>query len=107
MGGTTGHGNIDGSPAIIHPRLTGARCRCGACGENFNSVSAFDAHRTGSYWPIQRVCLTRIQMCTRGMSLNPAGFWITETRSERAASRGRAAGSGDRAPGGPRVGVRP
>jgi hypothetical protein len=31
------------------PKLTGDRCKCGACGLYFNSTFAFDAHRTGTF----------------------------------------------------------
>ncbi len=85
-----------GNATITHPCLTGARCRCSGCGQNFNNVSAFDARRSGTYWPTRRVCLTPKQMRARGMSLNAAGLRITETREERAGSRGRAGRSGDR-----------
>jgi hypothetical protein len=76
-------------------RLTGSRCACKACGHLFNSVRAFEAHRTGTYRPLARRCLTEGEMRAGGMSLNRAGFWITETRSERATRRGRADRSGD------------
>jgi hypothetical protein len=68
------HGNVG-------RKLTGARCRCSACGECFNSVTVFDAHRAGSY-EVRR-CLTVIAMTARGWLHNDAGFWI---RCEKADS---------------------
>lgn len=57
-----------------HPRLSGQRNQCGACGELFNSNSAFDAHRAGRYEPDERRCLTVAEMEGRGFT-NPDGFW--------------------------------
>jgi hypothetical protein len=63
---------------IAAKRLTGSRCRCGACGEFFNSVSVFDAHRAGSWADrgAHRHCLTAEQLIARGYRLSPLGFWI-------------------------------
>jgi hypothetical protein len=62
-------------------KLTGSRCLCRGCGEYFNSVGAFDCHRTGRHVPInqpsQRRCLTVAEMRDKGWLLNDAGFWIT------------------------------
>lgn len=68
-------------------RLIGNRCRCAACGEGFNSVSVFDRHRVGTWGngSAARQCLTPAAMAERGWSRNPAGFWIMETRAQRAA----------------------
>lgn len=60
-------------------RLAGDRCRCVACGELFNSVHAFDAHRFGRFG-LDRRCLTPLEMRGRGMSTNDAGYWITARR---------------------------
>jgi hypothetical protein len=60
-------------------RLTGCRCQCPVCGSYFNSVKAFDRHRVGVY-PNSRRCLTQPEMVNRGMTVNAAGFWITEIR---------------------------
>lgn len=59
-------------------RLTGRRCQCRACGEYFNSVPAFDMHRTGLYMPNERRCLSPEEMAEKGMAVNPAGFWVTQ-----------------------------
>jgi hypothetical protein len=94
---TTVRSDVNGSRAIMpRRRLTGARCRCSACGQHFNSVAAFDMHRVGTYQPIRRICLLPQEMQARGMSVNRAGFWITEARAERVLSRGLAPRSGDR-----------
>lgn len=73
------------------PKLTGSRCRCSACGEFFNSVSVFDAHRTGPHGPGRR-CLTAEEMVSRGWLKNSQGFWISRLRGEsraEARTRGR------------------
>ena len=72
--------------------LTGARCRCSACGERFNSVSTFDAHRVGSY--TARRCWTVVEMTARGWLSNDAGFWITSRMPPGSPDRTRR--SGDR-----------
>ena len=87
---------------MIAYRLTGSRCRCQACGELFNSVTAFTRHRVGPWtdrgaW---RRCLTHSEMIQNGWTCNVAGFWITETRVARL---GRSARNGDR----PAVGLQP
>ena len=67
------------------PKLTGNRCRCGACGDYFNSTSTFDRHRTGKFaplgvWPHSRRCLTPSEMEAKGWQRNSAGFWIERAR---------------------------
>lgn len=73
----------------IPRRLTESRCKCSACGEHFNSVSVFDAHRVGSY-DIGRRCLTVSEMLCRGWIQNAVGFFIRGHRSNFApcATRG-------------------
>jgi hypothetical protein len=62
-------------------KLTGNRCRCSGCGEHFNSASAFDRHRTGTYGTLRQPCtprcLTATEMQARGWLKNGAGFWVT------------------------------
>lgn len=41
----------------------------------FNSVTAFDKHRTGEYG-VDRRCMTVDEMTAKGMSVNEAGYWI-------------------------------
>lgn len=72
-------------------KLTCSRCRCSGCGEFFNSVSVFDAHRTGPHGPDRR-CLTADEMVSRGWLKNSQGFWISRLRGEsraEARTRGR------------------
>jgi hypothetical protein len=64
---------------MISRRLTENRCLCQPCGEYFNSLKGFDRHRVGAY-PNSRRCLTQPEMVNRGMTINAAGFWITEIR---------------------------
>jgi hypothetical protein len=65
-------------------KLTGSRCRCSGCGEHFNSASAFDRHRMGTYGtsrqPGARRCLAATEMRARGWLKNGAGFWVTGKR---------------------------
>ena len=58
--------------------LSGQRNQCQGCFEYFNSNKAFEKHRTGEYGKSRR-CRTPEEMLEKGMSLNKAGFWITET----------------------------
>jgi hypothetical protein len=53
-------------------KLNGNRCKCGGCGRYFNSVHAFDRHRSGK--PANRVCLDPESL---GMEVGSHGFWIT------------------------------
>jgi hypothetical protein len=60
--------------------LKGNRTQCQGCYEYFNSLSAFEWHRVGTFMPNTRRCLKPEEMTELGMSLNQAGFWITEKR---------------------------
>jgi hypothetical protein len=51
------------------------RNQCGGCKVFFNSVTAFDKHRTGEYG-VDRRCMTVDEMSASGMSVNEAGYWI-------------------------------
>lgn len=51
------------------------RNQCGGCRVFFNSVTAFDKHRTGEYG-VDRRCMTVDEMTAKGMSVNEAGYWI-------------------------------
>lgn len=65
------------------PALTvGSRaCQCAVCAALFNSLTAFERHRTG---PIeQRRCLTPREMDAQGMSVNDRGFWRTSVYDRR------------------------
>lgn len=72
-------------------KLSGNRNQCPTCGEFFNSVGAFDKHRTGDYGkpvsgggyrPSSRRCLSAGEMATIGMEKNASGFWISEPMGE-------------------------
>jgi hypothetical protein len=56
-------------------KLTGNRNQCPTCSRYFNSITAFDAHRTGIFGEDRR-CLTVHEMQSHGMALNSAGFWV-------------------------------
>jgi len=58
-------------------RLTGDRNQCPGCGYYFNSIKAFDRHRTGKHG-VDRRCRTVEEMIQRGMLVNKDGFWVTE-----------------------------
>jgi len=66
---------------MAHPKLTGRRCECTACGDLFNSESAFDRHRIGEFTYLDgassRRCLTETELLDAGWSRNGAGAWIT------------------------------
>jgi hypothetical protein len=57
--------------------LKGRRNQCQGCKEYFNSVGAFDKHRTGEYGKSRR-CKTKEEMEASGMVLREDGFWIGE-----------------------------
>ena len=59
-------------------KLGHSRCQCRACGEYFNSVAAFDKHRTDALCETRR-CLTPKEILSLNMSKNRDGFWITST----------------------------
>lgn len=66
--------------------LTGNRCQCAACGEAFNSVSAFDRHRAGDYRThTSRRCRSPAELILCGWSRNARGFWITRAMPREAA----------------------
>lgn len=67
-------------------KLNGDRNQCAECGEVFNSSSAFDKHRTGTfgrpmgdgtYMMHTRRCLNVGEMYFAGMARNNRGFWVT------------------------------
>lgn len=69
-------------------RLTGDHNQCPTCVEFFNSIAAFEKHRTGRIGapfdaPDVRRCLTSDEMRARGMAINAAGFWVTERLNAR------------------------
>lgn len=68
------------------PKLSGNRCQCPTCGEYFNGVTGFDAHRIGPF-DGKRHCLPVAEMTARGWTRNDAGFWVTDSHAQRAAKR--------------------
>ena len=56
------------------PDTGGQTSLCCGCGEIFNSVAGFDAHRKGEE---DRYCLTPDEMRKAGMSISDRGMWIT------------------------------
>lgn len=64
-------------------KLTGQRNQCPTCGDYFNSNHAFDKHRTGSYTPNKRRCLTADEMMWIDMFKGDDGFWRGSKMIER------------------------
>ena len=54
-----------------------SRNQCPGCHVYFNSVFAFDMHRTGEHG-VNRRCMTEEEMLGIGMRLNKDGYWIGE-----------------------------
>lgn len=71
------------------PQLRGDQNQCPTCLELFNSVAAFDKHRTGRFGAPARPrrCLTAAQMLAAGMARNERGFWVTERMGDAAKRR--------------------
>ncbi len=71
--------------------LTGNRTECPTCRECFNSVSAFDRHRVGTYDNPRkpRRCLRVPQMVAKGFKVNAKGFWIRGKRPAGTVQRKR------------------
>ena len=69
--------------------ITEHRAECPACLECFNSDSAFDRHRVGSYGDPSdpRRCLSVPQMIAKGFTTNLQGYWIRHKRSIGTSSR--------------------
>ena len=59
-------------------KLNGDHCQCTACGEYFNSIYAFDLHRTGSF--LERKCLSVDEMLEYGIVKSSTDWWISEKR---------------------------
>ena len=68
-------------------KLTNRRCQCAGCSEYFNSVGAFDKHRTGRHRTNTRRCMTIEEMEAAGMfwiDKDGERLWYGERWSERA-----------------------
>lgn len=68
--------------------LNGQRNQCQGCKQYFNSVGAFEKHRTGKHG-VDRRCRTPEELIALGCSLNKDGFWITAKMPEHMKKRGR------------------
>jgi hypothetical protein len=55
--------------------LRGQQNQCPTCGELFGRNRTFDMHRTGTYEPPQRRCLTEHEMREKGLTKDARGFW--------------------------------
>ena len=66
---------INGKPKVKIPRYVMWN-QCPTCGEIFNSVYAFDYHRTGKYGKDRR-CLTVEEMTKKGMVKNSSDRWVS------------------------------
>jgi hypothetical protein len=84
---------------MARPNLTGRRCQCTACGDLFNSETAFDRHRVGDFAGLgginTRRCMTEAELLAAGLSRNRAGAWITSvflrlTEAHKQGSQGEA-----------------
>lgn len=58
-------------------KLTGDKNQCPSCKLYFNSTAAFDRHRSGTFTPNTRRCLTVTEMLEKGMAQNARGWWIS------------------------------
>lgn len=63
---------------------------CGACGQDFTSVSLFDKHRVGKHehpfsqdHPDGRRCLDLAEMAGLGWERNPRGRWFDPSEVSR------------------------
>ncbi len=59
-----------------------ARSQCSGCNEVFNSVTAFDAHRVGSFPHRTRRCLTVQEMQAKDMIRDGQGQWTLTVMQE-------------------------
>jgi len=61
--------------------LRGDKNQCQGCNQYFNSIKAFDKHRTGKHGEGRR-CMTVHEMTEHGMFVNASGFWITQKKTQ-------------------------
>lgn len=50
---------------------------CRTCRRTFAGIVAFDTHRTGSFTPLARRCMTVAEMRAAGMTQNEKGWWVS------------------------------
>jgi len=60
---------------IPRRKLKGDRNQCCACDEYFNSIKAFDQHRTGLFNGTRR-CLTVVEMQAKNFGKTKDDFWL-------------------------------
>lgn len=71
-------------------KLNSQHNHCSACGEYFNSTSAFEMHRIGEFG-VNRRCATVAEMEGKGMSLNSGGWWIERKMGQEGIAKRRPA----------------
>lgn len=71
------------SDGLTRLRVGSNRCRCGACGRFFGSVTAFDRHQRLARGDLR--CLTDDEMRARGMVRGAAGWWYATAATWAAA----------------------
>jgi hypothetical protein len=54
-----------------------SRNQCQGCKGYFNSITAFEKHRTGEHGKNRR-CRTEQEMLSLGMDVNEDGFWVSK-----------------------------
>ncbi len=64
---------LNGTPGR---KLSGDKNQCPSCGEYFNSFTAFDKHRVGSFEPNERRCLTVAEMQINNFGKTKDDFWL-------------------------------
>ncbi len=60
---------------IPRRKLRGNRNQCPTCEEYFNSIKAFDQHRTGSFSGTRR-CLTVVEMQAKNFGKTKDDYWL-------------------------------
>lgn len=68
------------SSAHLKPAVGSSRCKCGGCGEAFNSLSAFDLHqsiRNGVLKCTHPLDLVDKNGNPKPLMVNAAGWWVT------------------------------
>ena len=56
--------------------------QCRGCGLYFNSNTAFDGHRTGTFG-VDRRCRTPEEMQARGYNLTQGGYWTGKSKEDK------------------------
>jgi hypothetical protein len=56
--------------------------QCSPCGEDFSSITNFDAHRVGKHMPLARRCLSVAELVALGWEKNSRGAWHDPAKTE-------------------------